>query len=307
MKAGKTRKPHKKASILLVAAAFLVIAAACSSSSSNTASDLTSGQVASTTINTTTTVLPMTCEERGLKSIESILQNFESEREREMRSESRWDNPDIDYILDDVFPIESESLQSGEVACRVQADVRIQDGSFRDTGSVYMVFCMNSNTSFMGGFSGTEMLTALDECLASLRGAPDKPDFTKLSKDIQKQIDDYLLWVSNWDIIPCEEATEILSSGSSYRSNELFYTKMEECHNGRTATWCIETDKMAKAVKSETSAIAPEYKYFRDLRDDTCQSSCDSLGILEDSSDKRIRSIIQDAEDRLFEQTEIEC
>ena len=305
MKTGKIHKPLKKVFVLFSAA--VLVTAACNSSNSNTTSDLTSGQFVSTTINETTTTLPMTCEEGGLKSIESILQNFESEREREMRSESRWDDPDIAYILDDVFPIESESLQSEEVACRVQADVRVRDGSFRDTGSVSMVFCMNSNTSFMVGFSGTEMLTALDECLASLRGAPDKPDFTKLPENIQKQIDDHLLWVSNWDIIPCEEATEILSSGSSYRSNELFYTKMEECHNGRTATWCIETDKIAKAVKSETSAIAPEYKYFRDLRDDTCQSSCDSLGILEDSSDKRIRSIIQDAKDNILAQTQIEC
>ena len=306
MKAGKIRKPYKKVSILLVAAVLAI--AACNGSNSNTASDLTSGQVASTTINVTTTTLLMTCEDRGLKSIESILQNFESEREREMRSESRWDDPDIAYILDDVFPIESESLQSEEVACRVQADVRIRDGSFRDTASVSMVFCMDSDNSFMGGFSGTEMLTALDECLASLRGAPDKPDFKKLSEDIQNQIDDHLLWVSNWDIIPCEEANEILSSsGSSYRNNELYYTKMEECSNGRTATWCIEADKIAKAVKSETSTIAPEYKYFRDLKDDTCQTSCDALGILEDSSDKRIRSIIQDAKDNILARTQIEC
>ena len=243
-----------------------------------------------------------------MKSIESILQNFESEREREMRSESRWDDPDIAYILDDVFPIESESLQSEEVACRVQADVRIRDGSFRDTTSVSMVFCMDSDNSFMGGFSGTEMLTALDECLASLRGAPDKPDFTELSEDIQNQISDYLLWYSNRDITPCEEATEILSSsGSSYRSNELYYTKLEECQNGRAATWCIEADKIAKAVKSETSAIAIEYKYFRDARDDTCQLSCDALAVLEDSSDKRIRSIIQDAKDNILAQTQIEC
>lgn len=306
MKTGKIHKPFKKVFVLFSAA--VLVTAACSSSNSNTTSDLTSGQFVSTTINETTTTLPMTCEERGLKSIESILQNFESEREREMRSESLWDDPNIAYILDDVFPIESKSLQSGEIACRVQADVRIQDGSYRDTASVSMVFCMDSDNSFMGGFSGTEMLAALDECLASLRGAPDKPDFTELSEDTQEQIDDLLLWVSNWDTSPCEEATEILSSsGSSYRSNELFYTKMEECHNGRTATLCIETDKLAKAVKSETSAIAPEYKYFRDIRDDTCQTSCDALGILEDSSDKRIRSIIQDAKDNILAQTQIEC
>lgn len=303
MKAEKTRKPHKKASILLVAA-VLVIAAACSSSNSNTASDLTSDQVASTTMNATTTTLPMTCEERGLKSIESILQNFESEREREMRSESRWDDPDIAYILDDVFPIESESLQSGEVACLVQSDVRVRDGSFSDTVSVSLVFCMDSDNSFMGGFSGTEMLAKLDECLASLRGASEKPDFTELSEELQEQIE--VFNQISHDISPCEEATE-LSSNSSYRSNELFYTKLEECQNGPTATWCIETDKIAKAVKSETSAIAPEYKYFRDLRDDTCQTSCDALGILEDSSDKRIRSIIQDAKNRLYKQTQIEC
>lgn len=300
MKAGKTRKPHKKVSILLVAA-VLVMAAACSSSNSNTASGLASGQVASTTINATTTTLPMTCEERGLQSIESILQNFESEREREMRSESRWDDPDIDYILDDVFPIESEALQSGEVACRVQADVRIRDGSFRDTASVSMVFCMNSNTSFMVGFSGTEMLVALDECLASLRGAPDKPDFTELSEELQEQIE--IFYQISPDSSPCEEASE-LSSSSSYRNNELFYNKLEECLSSRV---CIETDRLAKAVKAETSAIAPEYKYFRDLRDEICQSSCDGLGILEDSPDKRIREINKDAKDRLFEQTQIEC
>ena len=303
MKAEKIHKPQRKASFI-VAATILMIAAACSSSNSNTTSDFTSDQVVSTTINATTTTLPMTCEERGLKSIESILQNFESEREREMRSESRWDDPDIAYILDDVFPIESESLQSGEVACRVQADVRIRDGSFRDTASVSMVFCMNSNTSFMGGFSGTEMLVALDECLASLRGAPEKPDFTELSEELQEQIE--IFNQISPDISPCEEATE-LSSSSSYRSNELFYTKLEECQNGGTAALCIETDKLAKAVKSETSAIAPEYKYFRNFRDEICQSSCDIFSILEDSSDTRIRGIIQDAKDRLFEQTQIEC
>lgn len=306
MKAGKTRKLRKKISILLVAAVLVI--AACSSSSSDTASDLTSGQVASTTINTTTTTLPMTCEERGLQSIEHILQNFESEREREMRSQSRWEDPDIAYILDNVFPMESESLQSGEIACRVQSDVRIRDGSFSDTASVSMVLCMDSNTSFMVGFSGTETLTALDECLAFLRGAPETPDFTELSEYTQKQIDDHRLWVSNLDISPCEEATEILSSsGSSYRSNELYYTKLEECHNGITAALCIEKDKLAKAVKAESSAIAPEYKYFRDLRDETCQTSCYALGILKDWADKRILGIIQEAKDRLFEQTRIEC
>lgn len=303
MKAGKICKPHKKASILLVVAVLVI--AACSSSNSNTASDLTSGQVASTTINATTTTLPMTCKERGLKSIESILQNFESEREREMRSESRWDDPDIAYILDDVFPIESESLQSGEVACLVQSDVRVRDGSFSDTVSVSMVFCMDSDNSFMGGFSGTEMLAKLDECLASLRGAPEKSDFSELSDELQEQI--AVFQQTNWSSSSCEKAAE-LSESSSYRSNEMFYTNFSECLNeGAAHSGCIETDRLAKAVKAETSAIAPEYKHFRDARTEVCQLACDRLSIFENSPDKRMLTIMQDAKDKLFDRTQIEC
>lgn len=302
MKAGKIRKPHKKVSILL-AAAVLVIAA-CSSSNSNITSDSIAVHADSSTINETSTTLPMTCEKRGLQSIERQIENFESEGEREMRSESRWDDPDIDYILDNVFPIESESLQHGEVACLVQTDVRVQDGNFRDTQSVSMVFCMNFNAGFMGSFSGTEMLAAVDECLAALRGAPEKPDFTELSDELQEQIAAFSQ--SRYDVSSCEETLSLYSS-SSYRGTELFYTELEECLSGATSVLCIETDRIAKAVKSETSTIVPEYKHFRDLRSEYCQLSCDVFEILEDSSDSRIRGIIQDTKDKLFEQTQIEC
>lgn len=303
MKAEKIHKHYKKVSILFCC--YVLVMAGCSSSNSNAASDLTSDQVVNTTINETTTTLPMTCEERGLKSIESILLNLESDRERQMRSESVWDDPDVDYILEDVFPIESEVLQDGEVACRVQSDVYIQDGDFRDTVRVSMVLCMDPDNSFMLGFSGTEMLTALDECLASLRGAPEQPDFAELSEELREKIAALYRRIPS-DPSACEEAAD-LSASSSYRRNELFYAKLEECLAVGSSTHCIAIDEIARAVKSETSAIAPAYKYFRDLRDELCQAACDKLVILEDSPDERTRGINQEAKDGLFKQTQIKC
>lgn len=297
-------KSHWRVSVLSIAIISLILAG-CSSSQGDSALASTSEEGSSTTVSVTTTTLPMTCEERGLDSIENMLERLEADREREMRSESRWDDPDVAYILQDVFPLDAESLQKGEVACRVEADARIQDGDFRDTASVSMVFCMDSENSFMGGFVGTEMLAKLDECLVSLRGALPAPDFTVLSEELQQQIVDYTYYWLNRDISSCEEATDVLSKSGL---TALYYTRQKECQN-IIIDGCIKADRLAKAIKEETSVISPEYKYYRDHREVVCYSTggCYVLAILEDAPDRKTRDIIQDAKDTLFAETGIEC